>query len=316
VTTDTVLTWTYPEDEDGDRLDRFLAEQLAASHSRTRLQQLVKSGSVVCNGKPVTKSSFTLTPGDQLTLTLPPDLLPTLAAEPLDLPIIWQDEHLVVVNKPAGMLTHPTPNQLTGTVVNALLHQCAGQLSGINGVLRPGIVHRLDKDTSGLLMVAKHDAAHRGLSEQLQPFALNRASRRYRCIVQGQFNAGASGSINRGIGRDPKHRQKMMVTPTGRDAQTDWQHVGTLAPPLHLLEASLQTGRTHQIRAHFAWAGFPILGDPLYGSGLVNILAPKLNRQLLQAFQLSFTHPITGEVMHFILDEPDPEFLPFLQAPE
>jgi 23S rRNA pseudouridine1911/1915/1917 synthase len=308
----TTFTWTVTEDDAGDRLDSFLANQLADSHSRTRLQQLLKSGAAVCNDKIITKPAQRLQINDALTLTLPPDLIPQLAPEALDLPVIWEDEHIIVVNKPAGMLTHPTPHQLTGTVVNALLHHCAGQLSGINGVLRPGIVHRLDKDTSGLLMVAKSDVAHRGLSDQLQPFAPNRASRRYRAIVQGQFAAGASGAIITGIGRDPKNRQKMTVTPTGRDAHTDWCHIQALQGPLHLLEASLRTGRTHQIRVHFAWKGWPILGDPLYGTGLINTLNPKLQRQLLQAYQLAFTHPVTGKAMAYTLPDPDPDFLPFL----
>ena len=306
------FTWTVTDEEAGERLDSFLANQLADSHSRTRLQQLLKSGAAICNDKPVTKPAHRLMVNDVLMLTLPPDLVPQLTPEALDLAVVWEDDHLIVVNKPVGMLTHPTPKQLTGTVVNALLHHCAGQLSGINGVLRPGIVHRLDKDTSGLLMVAKSDVAHKGLSEQLQPFAENRASRRYRAIVQGQFNPGASGAIVTGIGRDPKNRQKMMVTPTGRDAHTDWWHMQSLQGPLHLLEASLRTGRTHQIRVHFAWKGWPILGDPLYGSGLSNQLCPNLQRQLLQAYQLKFTHPVTGEALAFQLDEPDPDFLAFL----
>jgi 23S rRNA pseudouridine1911/1915/1917 synthase len=288
-----------------------LAEQLTASHSRTRLQQLLKAGHLSCNGKVLDKSAYRLQAGDELQLQLPPNMVPTLAPENLDLPIIWQDAHVIVVNKPAGMLTHPTPHQLSGTMVNALLYHCHGELSGINGVLRPGIVHRLDKDTSGLLMVAKTDIAHRGLSDQLQPFIPNRARRSYRAIVQGTFTPEQQGSITQPLMRSDKNRQKIMVDVKGRDAQTDWLHLQTLAPPLHLLEARLHTGRTHQIRVHFAWAGFPILGDPLYGTGLAQQKGWPVKRQLLQAYALTFTHPVSGELLSFDLPM-DADFLPYM----
>jgi 23S rRNA pseudouridine1911/1915/1917 synthase len=311
--TQTTLTWVITDEEHhGERLDRFLAEQLVAGYSRTRLQQLLKNGHVCGNGKPLLRPAHRLHLGDTLTLQVPPALQLALQPEAIDLPIVWQDEHMVVVNKPAGMLTHPTSHQLTGTVVNALLHQCGPQLSGINGVLRPGIVHRLDKDTSGLLMVAKTDVAHKALSAQLQPFTPDRASRLYRAVVQGQFAAlGQMGEITQPIGRHPQHRQRMAGTPTGKPCATQWQHVQALQPPLHLVQASLLTGRTHQIRVHFAWAGFPILGDPVYGSGLAAQRGWPVHRQLLQAYQLTVRHPVTQQVMVFSVPM-DPDFAPFL----
>jgi 23S rRNA pseudouridine1911/1915/1917 synthase len=281
------------------RLDRYLADSLAERFSREQLKKLIQQGAVTVNDQVITKASAPVKEGDSLTLTLP-DLQP-IALEPESIPldVVFEDAHLLVVNKPAGMLTHPTGRELTGTLVNALLAHCEGSLSGINGMIRPGIVHRLDRDTSGLLVVAKNDIAHRHLADQMKA---KTARREYQAIAQGVFPQ-SSGTVEAPIGRNPKHRDKMAVLAGGRPAVTHWQVLEVLHHQCAHLLLRLETGRTHQIRVHLAHIHHPIVGDPLYGTGFEKIWKidrlPGFRGQLLQAFRLSFVHPVSQETMAF-----------------
>lgn len=291
------------EEEQGERLDKLLASELDEfSLSRERIQTLIKDGLVTINQTPERKPSTRLKDGDSVHVIIPDARPIPLEPESIPLDVIYEDSDLLVVNKPSGMLTHPTGRERHGTLVNALLHHCGSSLSGINGFIRPGIVHRLDRDTSGLLMVAKTDAAHFHLSAQLK----NKSARRdYRAIAQGAFSTD-SGTVDAPIGRNPKHRDKMAVMSDGRPAVTHWRVQERVGDKYALLELSLETGRTHQIRVHMAHIGHPLLGDPLYGSGIEKVLKLKTQGQLLQAFRLSFNHPITQERLTFEIPE-DPE---------
>lgn len=290
------------EASDGDRLDRVLAESLP-EYSREYLKSLIQQGKVLLNHKPVTKPSVRLATGDLLSVDIPEAVPLSLEPEAIPLEVVFEDTDLLVINKPSGMLTHPAGPNITGTVVNALLHHCHGQLSGINGVERPGIVHRLDKDTSGLLMVAKTDVAHKGLQAQLQARS---AKRRYRTIVQGTMPS-TTGVICAPIGRSSANRDKMTVRNDGRDAVTRWTVVEPIGYRFSVLEVGLETGRTHQIRVHMAHLGHPVFGDPLYGSGIERQLKFESRGQVLQAFSLSFTHPVSGQPMAFEI-EPDDKY--------
>lgn len=286
---------TTPEQPTRIRLDRFLADELEDRFSREQLKRLIKQGMASVNDKPQEKASFALKEGDTVTLMVPDAQPITLEPENIPLEVVYEDDDLLVVNKPSGMLTHPAGSEVHGTLVNALLAHCAGRLSGINGFIRPGIVHRLDRETSGLLMVAKTDRAHRGLSEQLKA---KTARREYRAIAQGIFRE-KTGTVRAPIGRNPKAREKMAVIAGGRDAVTHWQVLEEIHGKYSYLELRLETGRTHQIRVHLAHIGHPILGDPLYGTGLEKILKLKTQGQLLHAFRLSFIHPVSGKQQTF-----------------
>jgi 23S rRNA pseudouridine1911/1915/1917 synthase len=291
------------EEDQGERLDKFLAAVLEEfSLSRERLQALIKEGRVQINGKTETKAATRLKEGDAIEVSIPEAQPIALQPEAIPLAVIYEDAALLVVNKPTGMLTHPTGRERGGTLVNALLAHCGSSLSGINGMIRPGIVHRLDRETSGLLMVAKTDPAHFHLSAQLKD---KTARRNYRAIAQGQFKQD-EGTVNAPIGRNPKHRDKMAVVPNGRAAVTHWKVLERLGDKFALIELSLETGRTHQIRVHMAHIGHPLLGDPFYGSGIEKIIKLKTQGQLLQAFRLSFTHPLSNELMTFEIPQ-DPE---------
>lgn len=296
------LKLLVPEDADGERLDRFLADSLP-QYSREYLKSLILEGQVsLTQGKPLTKPATRLQEGQELTVAIPEPK--PLALLPYDYPleIVYEDDDMLVVNKPSGMLTHPTGRMQPDTLVNALLAHCKGQLSGINGVERPGIVHRLDKDTSGLLMVAKSDTAHRGLQQQLHDHS---AKRCYQAIVQGAMPQ-PQGTVNAPIDRNPKKRDKMAVLPTGRSAVTHWELLEPIGNSFTLVKLTLETGRTHQIRVHMAHIGHPIFGDPLYGTGLENLMNFNPQGQVLQAYQLAFTHPVTGQAMQFEIP-PDPK---------
>jgi 23S rRNA pseudouridine1911/1915/1917 synthase len=291
------------EEDQGERLDKFLAGALEEfALSRERLQGLIKDGMVLLNCKPETKPSTRLKEDDSIEVTIPEAQPIPLEPENIPLEVVYEDAALLVVNKSSGMLTHPTGRERTGTLVNALLAHCGSSLSGINGMIRPGIVHRLDRETSGLLMVAKTDPAHFHLSAQLKD---KTARRNYRAIAQGQFKED-QGTVSAPIGRNPKNRDKMAVVPDGRHAVTHWQVLDRIGDKYALLELSLETGRTHQIRVHMAHIGHPLLGDPLYGSGVDKVLKLKTQGQLLQAFRLSFVHPLSNEQVTFEIPE-DPE---------
>ena len=271
----------------GQRIDRFLSGE-DTGLSRSALQALVSDGHVQCNGKTVAKS-LKLKAGDTVLLEIP-DAKP-IEAVPQEIPldIVYEDAHLLVVNKPKGMVVHPAPGNPDGTLVNALLYHL-DQLSGIGGELRPGIVHRLDKDTSGLLLVAKDDETHQALSAQL---SARQMEKHYFAVVAGVMKERA-GVIDAPIGRSHADRKKMAIDPNGRPSRTEWQVVRQDADRA-LLDVHLITGRTHQIRVHMASIHHPVLGDPIYGTkGL-----PKAPRLMLHAYSLSFTHPATGERMRF-----------------
>ena len=287
------------------RLDKALAE--ASGLSRERVKALIAEGSVLVNGALVAGGSARVQEGAAFIITLPPTA--PLDAVPQDIPlvIVFEDDYLIVIDKPAGMVVHPAAGNADGTLVNALLHHCAGRLSGINGVARPGIVHRIDKDTSGLLVVAKTDAAHEGLAAQ---FAEHSIDRRYLAVCAGR-PIPAEGTIATRIGRSDKDRKKMAVLPDdskrGKRAVTHYRTLRTLDHAA-LIECRLETGRTHQVRVHCASIGHPLLGDPVYGRTPKQLRALldrlEFRRQALHAAELGFTHPVTGERLHFHADLP------------
>ena len=273
-----------PEDA-GARLDQFLAAQ-AAALSRSRIQDLIKAGHVTLNGR-ATKASTRLRDGDTIALDEPPPVPSATLGEDIALDVLFEDGDLIVLNKPAGMVVHPAAGHWQGTVVNALLHHCPA-LSGIGGEQRPGIVHRLDKETSGCLVAAKNDAAHQALSKQ---FAGREVTKIYLALATGKFRQ-ASGVIEGAIGRHPVHRKKMTVLEKGRASKTSYRVLAELAAGT-LVECTLHTGRTHQIRVHLKHLGHPLLGDEVYGK------RAGFARQMLHAWRLGFTHPRTGVRMNF-----------------
>jgi 23S rRNA pseudouridine1911/1915/1917 synthase len=281
------------------RLDKFLAAQLP-EFSRTQIQRLIEQGHVSVASAEAT-ARYRVRAAEQIRLGVPPPRPARPIAEAIPLPIVYEDEALVVINKPPGMVVHPAPGHARGTLVNALLYHCR-TLSGIGGEERPGIVHRLDKDTSGLLLVAKHDRSHRHLAAQLKA---RQVRRRYLALVVGRMPA-AHGTMDGPIGRHPQQRQKMAVVAHGRAACTHYEVVDVWGPVTRL-RLRLDTGRTHQIRVHLAHAGRPVVGDPVYGPGTVRLpQAPQLERQLrafsrqaLHAEELRFQHPETAAWMTF-----------------
>jgi 23S rRNA pseudouridine1911/1915/1917 synthase len=284
----------------GQRLDKALAE--ASGLSRERVKALIAEGQVTLDGRPVSQPSGKAVEGAAFVIMLPPPVDPRAAPEDLPLTIVFEDEHLIVVDKPAGMVVHPAAGNLAGTLVNALLHHCRGQLSGIGGVARPGIVHRIDKDTSGLLVVAKSDGAHEGLARQFADHSLERA---YLAICQGH-PVPPSGTVSGRIGRSDQDRKKMAplaeTSSRGKHAVTHYRTLERLAGAA-LIECRLETGRTHQVRVHLASLGHALLGDPVYGRtppALRPVLAElHFRRQALHAAELGFVHPVTGERVHF-----------------
>lgn len=287
-----IFNITAGADDEGKRIDAFLAEQLEGV-TRSWLQKLIESGNVEVEGREKLAKNYKLRAGDMMTVELPEPETLDVVAEDIPIDIVYEDEHLLVVNKPAGMVVHPAVGNFTGTLVNAVMFHCGGQLSSINGVIRPGIVHRIDKDTSGLLVVAKTDAAHRGLAEQ---FAVHSIKRAYRAVVYNNIKED-DGRIETYIGRNPKDRLKMAVVGAdkGRIAVTNY-HVIERSGKFTYVECRLETGRTHQIRVHMAYKGHPLLGDPLYGprKGMTGV-----NGQVLHAKELGFVHPVTGAYMEF-----------------
>ncbi|HEX4197599.1 MAG TPA: RluA family pseudouridine synthase [Caulobacteraceae bacterium] len=293
----------------GGRLDKALAAA-RPDLSRARLQALMAKGALSRGGLVIDDTSAKAEPGDyQLIVPPPTPALP--AAQALPLTVLFEDAHLIIVDKPAGMAAHPAPGTPDGTLVNALLHHCGASLSGIGGVARPGIVHRLDKDTSGVMAAAKTDAAHRGLSAL---FAAHDIERAYIALTRGAPPRRA-GTLTTRIGRSPRDRKKMAVLPTGgREAITHYAIEAAYGPAERphaaRIACTLETGRTHQIRVHLAWLGAPVLGDAVYGSAApaapvrAAIEKAGLTRQALHAAVLGFDHPITGEALRFATRPP------------
>ncbi|CAI8798625.1 RluA family pseudouridine synthase [Brevibacillus sp. BC25] len=280
--------WAVDPADKSERIDKFITLQ-NEDWSRSQVQAWVKEGRVTVNGEPI-KNNYKLQAEDEVTLRVPPPKEMAIQPEEMSLDIVYEDSDVVVVNKPRGLVVHPAPGHYSGTLVNGLLAHCK-DLSGINGVLRPGIVHRIDKDTSGLLMVAKNDKAHMGLAEQLKAHTVNR---KYVAIVHGVI-PHEMGTIEAPIGRDPKNRQQMAVVFENSKPAVTHFIVLERFKEYTLVELKLETGRTHQIRVHMKYIGYPLAGDPKYG--------PKntveLDGQALHAKTLGFSHPRTGEQLEF-----------------
>ena len=280
----------------GLRADQFLAAALDGL-TRSAAQKLLEEGRVLCQGK-VLKKNDRLKEGIPLTVVIPDPEPVEIIPQDIPLDVVYEDEDVIVVNKPVGLVVHPAPGHPDGTLVNALLYHCGDSLSGINGELRPGIVHRIDRDTSGLIIAAKNDRAHLALAAQLQDHTLARV---YEAVAVGGFKED-SGTVNAPIGRHPVDRKKMAVDPKGRPAVTHWKVLGRYPGCTHL-ECRLETGRTHQIRVHMAYLGHPLLGDTVYGAKKP---VPGLAGQCLHARRLRFIHPTTGQPVE--LECPLPEW--------
>ncbi|MAU40218.1 MAG: RNA pseudouridine synthase [Kordiimonas sp.] len=328
-----VLTVPSPSAEEEDaapqRLDKFLALHCDGI-SRSRLKSLITEGQVsltadahntVTSPRTITDPSAKVKPGDQLLVTLPENVDPTPKGQDIPLTVVYEDDQVIVIDKPAGMVVHPAPGNEDGTLVNALIAHCGDSLSGINGVRRPGIVHRIDKDTSGLIIAAKTDQAHASLAKQFAEHSLERA---YQALVWG-CPIPAEGTIDKNIGRSRHNRLKMTVVSSGgkhaithyrllrrldtaRQVSQSRQKLDKLAPVISLVECRLETGRTHQVRVHMDHIGYPLIGDPFYGRKRISVkgFKPKLqeqlkafNRQALHAYVIGFDHPVTQERLIF-----------------
>ncbi len=284
-----------PEDA-GVRIDRYLSDQ-CQDISRSYLQKLLKEQSVLVEEKPV-KSNYKVNTGDRISLTLPEIREPEIVPEDIPLDIVYEDKDIILINKPKGMVVHPAAGHYSGTLVNGLMSHCRSELSGINGVMRPGIVHRIDMDTTGVLIVCKNDMAHNSISEQLKDHSI---TRRYAAIVHGVLKDD-EGTINAPIGRHPIDRKKMSINEkNGRDAITHYRVLERFRQYTYI-ECQLETGRTHQIRVHMASTGHPLLGDSVYGPAKCPF---RLNGQTLHAGVLGIIHPRTGEYMEFTAPLPD-----------
>jgi len=289
----------------GTRLDRVLAGRFA-DLSRSRLKHLIEQGQVKLNGKPINDPAFKVKAGQVFTIVLPPPESTAIVPQAMDLKILFEDEHLLVLDKPAGLVVHPAPGNADHTLVNALVAHCGDSFAGIGGVRRPGIVHRLDKDTSGLMVVAKTEAAHHALAAD---FAARRVTRAYQAVVWGVPSPKA-GEIVGAIGRNPRDRKSMAVVATGKAATTRYQVVKSFGIAAALIECRLGSGRTHQIRVHLLSKGNPVIGDLVYtgrhvAARLAKLpaaarrVAAGLRRQALHAYLLGFRHPATGEYREF-----------------
>lgn len=307
----TSYTVRVAEHKAGERLDKLLAEAIPQL-SRTRIKALIEDGRVAMGEAPAREPARRVKAGQEFSVTVPPSrpAVPKPQAIPLD--VVYEDRDLIVIDKPAGMVVHPAPGHAEGTLVNALLEHCAGSLSGIGGVSRPGIVHRLDKGTSGLMVAAKNDVAHRGLAEQFAEHSLARA---YYAVVWG-VPSPSRGEVTGNIGRHPRNRKKMaVVSRGGKWARTRYRLIEAFGRVACLAECRLDTGRTHQIRVHMASRGHPVVGDPLYGGGVrsrlkggaadvVSTYLTAYNNQALHAYLIGFNHPRTGKLLEFESDMP------------
>ena len=278
------------------RLDKYLAEQFP-EQTRSYLQKLIKDGEVLVNGKSV-KTGYQLSKGDEVSVNIPEPKELDVAPQKMDLDIVYEDEDVILINKPKGMVVHPAPGHTTDTLVNGLLYHCKDNLSGINGVARPEIVHRIDRDTTGILIVCKNDMSHNSIAAQLKEHSINR---RYRALVHGNLKEN-QGTVEGPIGRHPIDRKKMAINEkNGKPAVTHYtvlERFGNYT----LIECVLETGRTHQIRVHMSSIGHPLVGDEVYGPAKCPF---KLQGQCLHAMVLGFVHPRTGEYMEFSADLPE-----------
>ena len=297
-----MTTEVYISRCEGQRLDSFVAEKSGLSRSATA--KLIESGDVLVNGKAEAKR-YSVKTGDRVELNLPEAEEYEATPENIPIDVVYEDNDIIVINKPKGMVVHPAPGNYSGTLVNALLYHCRDSLSGIGGVMRPGIVHRIDKDTTGLLVVAKNDAAHTALSAELEHHGI---TREYHAIVQGGFK-NLCGTVNLPIGRHPTDRKRMAVTRDGKgkEAITHYEVLRSFGRFTYL-KLNLETGRTHQIRVHMSHLGHPLLGDTVYGGGGTRFEKTHqnlLDGQALHAKKLTLTHPTTGERVTFECELPD-----------
>ena len=283
------------EDEEGDRLDVYLADQFV-DMSRSYIQKIIKDKKVTVNGK-IEKSKYLVKEEDKIVIEIPKPKVLEVVPQDIPIEIVYEDDDIIIVNKPQGMVVHPAPGNYEGTLVNAILYHCKGNLSSINGVIRPGIVHRIDKDTSGILMIAKNNNAHNCLAEQLKDHSI---TREYEFICYGVFKED-NVTVDRPIGRNPKDRLKMAIVPNGKRAVTHFEVIERFNGYTHV-RARLETGRTHQIRVHAMSINHPLVGDPVYGPKNSKI---KLNGQALHAKKLGFIHPTTKEYIEFDSELPD-----------
>jgi len=287
---------TVEEDFENERIDRYICDALA-DFSRSYIQKLIDNGDVTANGKSV-KSSYKVKPSDKITVITPDSVIPDIKPENIPLDILYEDTDVLVVNKPKGMVVHPAPGHYEHTLVNAVMYHCGNSLSGINGVLRPGIVHRIDKDTTGSLIICKNDVAHESIAGQLKDHSIKRE---YLAIVTGVIDNN-EGVIDKPIKRSEQNRMKMAVSPCGKRAVTHYE-VLKRSDKFTLIKCRLETGRTHQIRVHMASEGHPVAGDELYGNGIktpVNTFG-----QALHAATLGFIHPRSGEYIELVAPAPD-----------
>ncbi|MEE0929434.1 MAG: RluA family pseudouridine synthase [Acutalibacteraceae bacterium] len=291
-----IYNFEIDNDSTGIRLDKYLSEKIN-DITRSALQGYFSDGNITVNGIAVNKNYKTRI-NDNIQVSIPEPVPLEAVAENIPLDIIYEDDDVIVVNKPKGMVVHPAVGNYTGTLVNALLYHCKDSLSGINGVLRPGIVHRIDKNTSGLLIVAKNDTTHKGLAQQIKEHSF---TRQYETIIYGNIKED-SGTVNQPIGRNPNDRKKMAVIATNsKEAITHFNVVERFNEFTHL-SVTLETGRTHQIRVHMAYINHPVVGDDVYGPKKV---ITKLGGQCLHARKIGFIHPITGKYLEFISDLPE-----------
>jgi 23S rRNA pseudouridine1911/1915/1917 synthase len=312
------LVVTVAGDEGSTRLDRVLAVR-SPELSRSRLKALILAGSVSLGGAPVRDPAYHVASGDTITIDVPEAIAPEPAGEDIALDIVYEDDDIIVINKPSGLVVHPAAGHETGTLVNALIALCGASLSGIGGVKRPGIVHRLDKDTTGLMVAAKNDRAHKSLTEQFADHGRTGAMRRGYMAFAWDLPNRQRGTVDAPIDRHPHAREKMAVREGGREAITHWELQETFngrdgKPVAALLACQLETGRTHQIRVHLSHIGHPLMGDGVYGPhfktkasrlGLASQAAlTALDRQALHAYLLALEHPKTGEILEWISDLP------------
>lgn len=288
------LNFIINEENKGERIDKYISN-IIEGKSRSFLKGLIDNGSVTVNGK-VQKSNYNLKSGDNITVVMPEPIILNVTPENIDLDIVYEDEDLIVINKPKGMIVHPAPGVYTGTLVNALLYHCKN-LSGINGVIRPGIVHRIDKDTTGIIVVAKNDEAHAFLSDQFKEHSIKRE---YYALLEGKFMK-TEGSVDKPLGRHKRDRIKMAITTDGKRAVTHYEVLEQYDNGTSLVKCSLETGRTHQIRVHMASISHPVVGDTIYG---LKKQRYKLEGQVLHAKTLGFIHPTKKEYMEFSSELP------------